>query len=131
MDDKLTTLLKEMLIIFNKEARLVSPQMEGNMCLALDKLGGEWFIRGLAAQGVDGASEIGQNPDAYLATVRDEAGQKQLRTMVEKNGTAVKGMRRRMVSVMRAMRPGDPNLEFTIAKLADNGGIYHILVDRQ
>ncbi len=129
MKEKLTTALKELLVTFNKEARLVPPQLESDMCLALDKLGGEWLLRGLEAQGIDGASEIRQNPDAYLNIVRDEAGKKQLQALVERNTTAVQGMRRKIVSVIRAVRPGDPNLEFNVARLTDNGGVYHLLLD--
>jgi len=131
MDEKLTTLLKEMLIIFNKGARLVPPQLEADMCLALDKLGGEWLLRGLEAQAIDGASEMRQNPDVYLNIVRNEAGQKQLQDMIEKNMTAVKAMRRKTVSVMRALKPGDPRLEFSFDRLTGDGGIYQMLSEEK
>ena len=107
------------------------PQLEADMCLALDKLGGEWLLQGLEAKGIDGASEMRQNPDVYLNIVRNEAGQKQLQYTIEKNMTAVKAMRRKTVSVIRAIMPGDPQLEFSFDRLTDDGGIYQMLSEEK
>lgn len=131
MDEKLTALLKEMLISINNEGRLVPPNLENEMCLALDKLGGEWLLAGLEAQGIEGASEIRQKPDLYWEILKGEPGQKKLKAVVAEKATAIIEMRRKVVGLLRLFKKGNQGIEFKIDMLPDDGGIYKILCDLQ
>jgi len=128
MDTKLTTLLKEVLITFNKEARLVPAKMESEMCIALDRLGGEWLLLGLEAQGIDGARDMRQNPDLFLGILKDELGyNRMLKASIGERGAAILKMRRKVVSTIRAFRPEHQGIKFSIETFSGNGGIYELL----
>jgi len=131
MDERLATVLKEMLVIFNREGRLVPPKLESDMCIALDRLGGEWLLLGLEAQGIEGASEIRCNPAPYYQILKGESGQRMVKAAIDRHRTAVMDMRRRVVSLIRSFRPDKPGMEFTIDLLPDSGDIYKMLSEWQ
>jgi hypothetical protein len=131
MDTKLTALLKEILVKFNREARLVPPKLESEMCITLDRLGGEWLLLGLESQGVEGASEIRCNPDSFCCMFKHESGQKMLKAAVNEHCHDIVEMRRKLVSVIRLFSPSKQGIELTIDALPDSGDIYNMLSEWQ
>jgi len=131
MDTKLTALLKEILATFNREARLVPPKLEDEMCITLDRLGGEWMLLGLEAQGVEGASEVRCNPELYYQILKGESGQRMLKTTIHEHNAEIVEMRRKTVSMIRTFRPDKKGIELTTDTLPDNGDIYKMLSEWQ
>lgn len=130
-DAELTILLKEMLVAFNREARLVSPKLEGEMCQTLDKVGGRWLLAGLRAQGISGVDEVEQSGDNLRKLLGSEEGQKWLHEAITGDKAGVKEMRRRIVGVIRGLVSESPGMALKTEPLHGDGGIYQMLLSKR
>lgn len=132
MEDRgLTELLKEMLVVFNREARLTPPKLESEMCLALDRLGGRWLLAGLQSRGVDGTDCVEGTADKIWTIIRTEAGQKHLKEAIAAHRAGMKDMRRKVVGLIRTCIPDDPGIVLREEPPSESADIYGMLLTRQ
>lgn len=131
MERGLVNLLKEMLIMFNSEARVVPPGLQDEMCAALDRFGADWLLGLLESLGVDGSREVRQEPELYWRMLKHGDSPKMLADAVAKNKAPVVELRKKIVGLLRLFRRQDQSMKMEISRLPDNGGIYRLLLKKE